>query len=78
MTGPGVSDTVTVVVTVMINATRVYQLPSNHRQFTIIATDDTSTVKIEGTFNITEGGIISICMQQLRCTNSVYIIPIFM
>ena len=73
MTGPGGSDTVTVVV--MINATQVYQLPSNHRQFTIIATDDTSTVKIEGTFNITEGGIISICMQQLliRCTDTVCI-----
>jgi hypothetical protein len=52
-TGPGVSEDTVIV---MINATKLHQLPSNYRQFTIIATDDTSTAKIEGTFNITGGG----------------------
>ena len=51
VTGPGVSDTVTVVV--MINTNQLHQLPINDRQFIIIATDGTSTAKIEGKFNIT-------------------------
>ena len=55
-TGPGVSDTVNIT----INTTQVHQLPSNYRQFTIIAIDGTlSTAIIEGTFNITGGGNIS-------------------
>lgn len=54
-TGPGVADTVVVT----INTTRVHQLPINDRQFIIIATDGTSTAKIEGKLNVTEGGIIS-------------------
>jgi hypothetical protein len=54
-TGPGVSEDTVVV---MINTTKLHQLPSNHRQFTIIATNGTSTAKIEGTFNITGGGIL--------------------
>ena len=48
----GVSDTVVV----KINTTQLFQLPSSHRQFTVIATDGTSIAHLKGTFNTTGGG----------------------
>lgn len=47
-----VSDTVVV----EINATKLNQLPSHFRHFIITAANDTSTVYIEGKFNLTDQG----------------------